>query len=226
MNIKLHGAGLSLFTGQATVYDGNGNQVAAAAATDPLNNDVSIHLSSVQSTSTYYVKVQSARTDVFGIGAYKLTVDLNPGGAVFGQNPFGKTQVLQAPGGAGRRRTAAAGLQPLRADLVAAHRPRSDRPDRPAHQLAADLHDHDDHDDRDDRERDHRRCANGHRLDGIDDGPSDRHHHDLHDDDGRRHDHGRDHRRHLVHYDHRHGLHGNDVEPDDRRDDDHNLGGA
>jgi hypothetical protein len=68
-------AGLSLLTPKLTIYNAAGNVVGTAQSTDPLNNNVTVTLSNVKRGSTLYIEVQGARSDVFGQGGYRLTVD-------------------------------------------------------------------------------------------------------------------------------------------------------
>jgi hypothetical protein len=75
--VYLRTAGLSLFTGQVTVYDAQGNQVAAATSAGPLSGDLTLSVNNLQPNSTYYVRVASGSNDVFGIGGYELKVGLN-----------------------------------------------------------------------------------------------------------------------------------------------------
>ncbi len=75
--VYLHTAGISLLTGQVTVYDAAGNQVATATSGGPLAGEVKLSLSNVQPGSTYYVRVAPGTSDVFGIGSYELKVGLN-----------------------------------------------------------------------------------------------------------------------------------------------------
>lgn len=78
MTVKLHAAGISLLDARLTVYDSSGHVVGSAVATDPLNNDLTINVPSPMLLSTYYVKVQSGSTNVFGIGGYQLQVHAVP----------------------------------------------------------------------------------------------------------------------------------------------------
>jgi hypothetical protein len=78
VNVQLRTSGLSLLTAGVTVYNQAGAQVASATAANPLNGDVPLNLSNVTAGATYYVKVQSASSDVFGVGSYQLNVDLHP----------------------------------------------------------------------------------------------------------------------------------------------------
>ena len=75
MTVRLKAEGLSLVLPRVTVNDGSGRVVASAASFDPLNNDVTLRFSPSLLGGTYYVKVEGATNDVFGIGGYQLTVD-------------------------------------------------------------------------------------------------------------------------------------------------------
>jgi hypothetical protein len=75
LTINLQAAGLSLLTGRVTVLDADGNVVAGAVTTDPLNNNLSIDVPNYSSSTTYFVKVEGAGTDVFSAGAYRLRLN-------------------------------------------------------------------------------------------------------------------------------------------------------
>jgi hypothetical protein len=72
--VTLHAEGLSLVAARVEVLDSNGTILASAAAADPTNNDITLTLNSVHSGAAYYVRVSSARSDVFGVGAYQLDI--------------------------------------------------------------------------------------------------------------------------------------------------------
>jgi hypothetical protein len=78
INIRLQASTLSLMTGQMSIYDSAGHFITSVTASDPLHNDLLIHLNTAQPNATYYVEVQGGTQDVFGIGAYQLTVDQHP----------------------------------------------------------------------------------------------------------------------------------------------------
>lgn len=42
-------------------------------ATDPTSGDLTVTVDQVQRGATYFVRVEAAQKDVFGIGAYRLT---------------------------------------------------------------------------------------------------------------------------------------------------------
>jgi hypothetical protein len=66
-------SGISLLAPSVTIYDASRNVVSSAAATDPLNGDITLNVAATGGT-TYYIKVDHARADVFGIGAYQFSV--------------------------------------------------------------------------------------------------------------------------------------------------------
>lgn len=69
--VRLKASGISLLTPSVTVYDAAGRVVGSAASTDPLNNDVTVRFSSLLG-GTFFIKVDGARNDAFGVGGYKL----------------------------------------------------------------------------------------------------------------------------------------------------------
>jgi len=83
LDVRLKASGISLLVGRLTVYDASGRVVASAFATDPLHNDVSVHLDGLKAGDVYSVRVEGAADDVFGIGTYQLAIDphLPPAGA-------------------------------------------------------------------------------------------------------------------------------------------------
>jgi Matrixin len=75
VSVRLQTAGLSLLAPSVTVYDKYGRVVASASSTDPTHNDLSLRFNSPLLGGTYYVKVDGATSDVFGMGGYRLAVD-------------------------------------------------------------------------------------------------------------------------------------------------------
>ncbi len=73
--VTVQTSGVSLLTPRLSVYDANGALLGTASAVDPLHGDVSVALSNVSPGEILYFKVESARADVFGIGAYRLKID-------------------------------------------------------------------------------------------------------------------------------------------------------
>jgi hypothetical protein len=78
VDVTVSTAGISLLTPSVTVFDSSGQMVATAAASDPQQGNVVIHLTNLQPMTTYYVQVGSGQENVFGIGGYQLTVDKLP----------------------------------------------------------------------------------------------------------------------------------------------------
>jgi hypothetical protein len=73
--VRLKAAGLSLLLPRVTVTDAFGRVVASGASLDPQNNDVTLRFNPSLLGGTYYVRVEGATGDVFGIGSYQLAVD-------------------------------------------------------------------------------------------------------------------------------------------------------
>lgn len=76
--IDLRTEGISLLTARITVYDSLGRVVRSAATSDPTNNDLGVRIDNPALLGTYYVKVESGRQDVFGVGSYRLEVKSLP----------------------------------------------------------------------------------------------------------------------------------------------------
>lgn len=74
LTLTLHTEGLSLVVPRLTVYDDQQNVVASVVRAGPLGGDVSVtlDLNSLPPSSQYFVKVEKATDDVFGIGSYQL----------------------------------------------------------------------------------------------------------------------------------------------------------
>lgn len=77
---RIKAAGLSLVAAKLEVLDGTGQVIGSSQAVSPLQNDVSVYVPELVSGATYYLRVSSASTDVFGVGAYGLAVDSGAGG--------------------------------------------------------------------------------------------------------------------------------------------------
>ncbi len=99
VDIQLQAAGLSLLTPSLSVYDATGNLIAASSTTDPLDNNLSVHLAKVPAGATYFLQVSGADSNVFGIGSYRLTVNLHPENNSAGPLAFGGAPSLTAPPG-------------------------------------------------------------------------------------------------------------------------------
>ncbi len=74
LDVQLHVSDLSLLTARVTVYDAAGRVVGSAAAADPRSGNLDVLISNARPLSTYFIAVEGARGDVFGIGSYSLQV--------------------------------------------------------------------------------------------------------------------------------------------------------
>jgi len=70
--VKVQTSGLSLLVPSVSVYDASHHLLKSAVASNPLNGDLSITISSALPLSTYYIKVTDATSSVFGIGSYRV----------------------------------------------------------------------------------------------------------------------------------------------------------
>jgi hypothetical protein len=77
--VLLQTSGISLLVPQLTVYDASGNVVQSVVSNGPLGGDLSVRLNNLTPGSTYYIEVQGATSDVFGIGSYRLSVATGTG---------------------------------------------------------------------------------------------------------------------------------------------------
>ena len=75
VTVRLQAEGLSLVLPRVTITDGSGRVVASAASFDPRSNDLTLRFTPSLLGGTYFVKVEGATNDAFGIGGYKLAVD-------------------------------------------------------------------------------------------------------------------------------------------------------
>ncbi|MCS7047150.1 MAG: matrixin family metalloprotease, partial [Gemmataceae bacterium] len=74
MSVRLRTNGVSLLTAQVRIVDAQGREIAAARSANPLNGDLSLSLTNLDTRSKYFISVAAERTDVFAIGAYQLAV--------------------------------------------------------------------------------------------------------------------------------------------------------
>ena len=92
LTINLQAQGISLLTSRVTVLDAQGNVVASAVTTDPLGNNLSIDVANYQPSTTYFVKVEGAGSNVFSVGAYVLRLSYT--GETYGNSfAFGSSYV-------------------------------------------------------------------------------------------------------------------------------------
>ena len=75
--IRLQSAGISLLTPRLTVLDDRGVALGEARATSGLGDTVEVRLGKVDPSRTYYLQVQGATADVFGLGHYGLAVSFD-----------------------------------------------------------------------------------------------------------------------------------------------------
>jgi hypothetical protein len=75
ITLTVQNGGVSLLMPRLTVFTTAGIQVATSSAASVLSNTVSITLNNVKRGTTLVLKVDSANTDVFGMGGYRLKVD-------------------------------------------------------------------------------------------------------------------------------------------------------
>jgi hypothetical protein len=75
LTVQVQASGVSQLTPQFTIFNGLQQIVNSTVSTDPLNNNVSLTINNVMPGQTYYFEVQGARSDVFGIGGYRLQVN-------------------------------------------------------------------------------------------------------------------------------------------------------
>ncbi len=94
LTLRLSVAGISLLSARVRVFDGAGRLLATATADGRLGADLEVRLDG--SPSAYYVQVEKASGDVFGIGSYRLEV--RPDGAP-ASGPDGAERL---PGGDGQ----------------------------------------------------------------------------------------------------------------------------
>jgi hypothetical protein len=74
MTFRLQTAGISLLEPELIVYDANGNALGQAQSTSVQGDVVTVHLDGVAANATYYIRVEAATNDLFGVGRYGLAV--------------------------------------------------------------------------------------------------------------------------------------------------------
>jgi hypothetical protein len=77
ITFQLQSAEISLLTTKLTVMDAKGNVLGQAQAASDFGDTVTVHLNQSSSNQTYYIEVQGATQDVFGIGSYGLAVSFD-----------------------------------------------------------------------------------------------------------------------------------------------------
>jgi hypothetical protein len=79
LTVQLKTSGFSLTVARLTVLDEGGRVLASQAAADPLHGDVTFRFTDLREDERYFLRVESAANDVFGVGGYR--VELRPDGA-------------------------------------------------------------------------------------------------------------------------------------------------
>lgn len=72
LTIRLQTEGISLLAPRLTVYDAAGRELGQAASTESNGSAVSVRLDQVDPAATYFLRVEGAAGDEFGVGAYGL----------------------------------------------------------------------------------------------------------------------------------------------------------
>lgn len=85
--VELRTSGLSLLTSRVTVLNSAFRTVQTTPATDPMQGDLAVFVSNATPGATYYIKVEKAQKDVFGIGSYHLAVGKEAHEALFPSTP-------------------------------------------------------------------------------------------------------------------------------------------
>jgi predicted Zn-dependent protease len=82
ITIRLQSAGISLLAPHLSLLDAKGHVLAEAQAASDLGDVVTLHLAQSDPNATYYLKVQGATSDVFGIGGYGVAVTFDAASTV------------------------------------------------------------------------------------------------------------------------------------------------
>lgn len=83
--IRLQTAGVSLLTPKLTIVDQNGVVLARQVSTEVTGDILQVKLTGLNSGQRYFVRVEAATQDVFGIGRYGLSVRLDKTSSVSDQ---------------------------------------------------------------------------------------------------------------------------------------------
>ncbi len=82
MTFRVQSTGISLLAPRLTVFDARGTVVGDAQANSDRGDTVTIHLDRSVRGTTYYVRVQGATQDAFGIGSYGMAVTFDAANTV------------------------------------------------------------------------------------------------------------------------------------------------
>ena len=94
VTFTLRSAGISLLTTHLTILDAKGNVLGEARASSDFGDTVSVHLAKTSPNATYYLEVEGATSDVFGIGSYAVGVTFD---ATNKATPAALNSVLTGP---------------------------------------------------------------------------------------------------------------------------------
>lgn len=111
MYVRLETVGKSMLGATVSVYSSSGALLTTQSGTGPLQTQDLLRQISAQPNTTYRIKVEKARSDVFGIGGYELKVGYNfdPVGAT----PSATVQVLGNDGNTNNTFATATKLTPF-----------------------------------------------------------------------------------------------------------------
>jgi hypothetical protein len=113
ITFRLQSAGISLLTPSLTVLDAAGNVLGRSQASSDFGDTVTVRLPRADPSATYYLRVEGATRDVFGIGGYGLAVSFDAASTV---GPAALDAFLRSdPGPLGPDEVAAAFASPTRA---------------------------------------------------------------------------------------------------------------
>jgi hypothetical protein len=74
VTIRLQSTGISLLTPHLSLVDAKGNVLSDTSAASDFGDTVTLRIPKSDPNATYYLKVQGATSDIFGIGSYGLAV--------------------------------------------------------------------------------------------------------------------------------------------------------
>jgi hypothetical protein len=79
ISVRLVAAGKSLFVGAVEVLRADGASIASSAAVSPLANNIDLTAGMPPSTGDLFVRVSAKEQDVFGVGRYRLEINVRGG---------------------------------------------------------------------------------------------------------------------------------------------------
>jgi len=92
LDVRLVAAGSSLLMSRMSLLNAAGDPIASDTSLSPLQNNVHLAIRNAKPGDVYYVKLESGRTDVFGVGSYHLEVTpQGPGAGASGANVGGSS---------------------------------------------------------------------------------------------------------------------------------------